>query len=278
MDTTMKRILCGINLNDPVTPAIAFAHRLAAATGAQLDLLGRLEPNTIERPPEYLAEVHATAAADLDALDGGPGEVSVTHETITTDLVGAVVERAERDKSDLVVVGAHPVAGATSMALGSLGHELAHRLDCPVAEVCERGGLVRGGTYVVGIDGSDASRAALDWTRALAAATSSACVAVVAIDPIYGTFQSHGWYGKEERAAARTADSDDDVELVERRGDPAETLRSVATERDAAAIVVAARDRHGLDGWFLGKVPDHLLHNPQLPTIVLPHRFTKHRG
>lgn len=275
MTSAFEQIICGVDLNDPIPPAIEFAHRVAAATGARLDLVGRFEPSSAEQPPEYLAEVHAAAVADLDDLDVDEHDgVTATHQTAVGSLVDALAEKANSDQPGLVVVGAHRVDGVTPMALGGLAHDLAHRVKVPVAEVHDLRGRLRGGTFIVGIDGSDASRAALDWARSLARATGSHCCAVFAADPMYGTFQTHGWYGKDGDAAEGTAAADDDVEFVERLDEePTAALLSEAEKRNAGLIVVAARERHTFGGHPLGKVPDHLMHHPKWPVIVIPHAY-----
>ena len=77
-----------------------------------------------------------------------------------------------------------------------------------------------------------------------------------------------------EKPTARVHRRFADVEYVEQCGtDPASTLRDVAAQRDAALIVVSAKQHHNLGGTLLGAVADHLLHHPTCSVAVLPPGF-----
>jgi nucleotide-binding universal stress UspA family protein len=273
MNPTIDRILCGVDVDDPIPGAIQFAHLLRRATGAALFVVGAVQVASTERSPQFVAELYAEVTAELDEeLGDDPPE---DHRSVDVgSLPDVVIDRVTAHHPDLVVVGAHEVEGSTSYGFGGIGHILGHHLDRPVATVANLGGPVRGGTFVVGVDGSEISRVALGWTRHLARRVGGRCCAVYSIDAVYDTFTTHGWFGEDEAAVRRTMAELDDVEFVERTDvDPAETLNAVANERDAAAVVVAARGRHALGGWLLGAVPDHLLHEPKRPVVVLPHAY-----
>lgn len=271
----ITRIVCGVDLDDAsVAPAaIHWSHRLAALAGAEFHLVGVTDPQSAERSPELLASIHEEALAELEKESPDVGRAAQYHTTMGP-LADALVAYATSIGADLVVAPSHPHEGVTSLGVGGIGHVLAHRLDTPVATVSQLAGPLDHGTFVVGVDGATVGAKALAWTRQLASATHGKCCAVYSIDDLYGTFDSEGQYGRDEAIVRHTVVPDALTELVERMGgDPAETLQDVATERNAAAIVVAARQRHSLGGMLLGLVPDHLLHHPQGPVIVLPHSY-----
>lgn len=279
MSDTINTILCGVDLDDQTgaRSAIGWSHELAVLTGAALHLLGVSTPTSAERSPELIAEIHRDALAELTS-DSPPADALTHLHTASNGLADAARSLSRTVAPDLVVVASHDTEGITTLGLRGTAHTLAHRLDVPVAAVPHLGGPLHDGTWVVGVDGSELSSRALAWTKAVAAATGSRCCAVYSVDDIYDTFETHGWYGGESESVRHSIAADPVVDLVEREGDdPAETLRAVAAEREAAAVVVAARDRGSLGGALLGIVPDHLLHQPSGPVVVLPHaHLTRH--
>ncbi|MEZ5322795.1 MAG: universal stress protein [Microthrixaceae bacterium] len=275
MTEPITRIVCGVDLDDPAEAhaAIHWSHRLAVLTGADHHLVGTTTPVSIERSPDLLAELHRDALADLQS-ESDPQDVRIHLHTATGGLVDAVQSLAREVNPDVVVVSSHQTEGLTPLGLSGVGHTLAHRLAVPVVAVPEFAGLLRHRTVVVGVDGSPVSATALAWAKFLADAIEGRCCAVYSIAKIYDTFESGDWFGPDERTVRDVIEADADVELVERSGgDPAATLREVAEECDAGAVVVAARRRHSLGGTLLGAVPDHLLHHPRGPVVVLPYDF-----
>lgn len=273
MTSPISRIICGIDLDEPAgaPAAICWSRQLAGLTGAELHLIGVTTPASAERSPELLADIHRGALTELEVVAPVPDPLTHLH-TATGTVVDVITARAQALQPDLVVSASRHVEGATPLGLQGIGHTLAHRLDIPIATVANLAGPLDHGTYVVGVDGSPLSHQALIWTQHLARATRGRCCAVYSIDDIYDSFDSSGWFGPDEQMVRGTVASDASTELVERTGgNPADTLQAIAAERNAAAIVVAARQRHSFGGMLLGIVPDHLLHQPHGPVIVLPH-------
>jgi nucleotide-binding universal stress UspA family protein len=145
------------------------------------------------------------------------------------------------------------------------------------------------GTIVVGVDGSDASREALQWAAAEAALRGAQLVGihVFAFMPLTaigdpGMISVPGGDLPGQLDAERTgaqaeldkavADAFPDgtptgfeAKLVE--GDPAESLVSEAG--DAELIVVGSRGRGGLKSALLGSVSQHVIHHAKCPVVVV---------
>lgn len=135
---------------------------------------------------------------------------------------------------------------------------------------------------VVGIDGSDASRRALDWAIAEARLRGAAVEAVhawhlpyvggapyaaMALDP-----------GSIEEGARRTldevvdaADEEGLAQPVERllvEGPAARGLLDVA--KGATLVVVGSRGRGGFAGLLLGSVSQQVTHHAPCPVVIIP--------
>ncbi len=132
---------------------------------------------------------------------------------------------------------------------------------------------------VLGYDGSDNARAALDKAVELVKVAGSKLVIVFAyeIPAAYG-----GETGDYRRAVKelgeqtaqhaverlRESGVDFEVELVPER--PAEGLVHVAQRLGASMIVVGTHGEHPITGAILGSVPHKLLHISPIPVLVVP--------
>jgi nucleotide-binding universal stress UspA family protein len=131
---------------------------------------------------------------------------------------------------------------------------------------------------VVGYDGSDCAKAALDAALGLARAAGDDVVVAFGYDP--------GGPGEEYRATrdavravgervtaeaverARAAGTEVEVSLVEAR--PTEALVKLADQLGARAIVVGSHGEHPIKGALLGSVAYKLLHLSERPVLVVP--------
>jgi nucleotide-binding universal stress UspA family protein len=132
---------------------------------------------------------------------------------------------------------------------------------------------------VVGYDGSDCSKVALDEALRLAGDLGDSVLLVFGYAPpgIWGgeiadheeAIEEFGEkvMGEAERRAA-AAGVPAEVELVPKRG--AEALIDVADRHDARAIVVGSYGETALKGIVLGSTPHKLLHLAGRPVLVVP--------
>lgn len=132
---------------------------------------------------------------------------------------------------------------------------------------------------VVGYDGSECGKAALDEALGLAKALGDDVVVVFGYAPPGlwgGEIVEHEEAIEElgqrvtadarERASAH--DSEVEVAMVPKRGP--EALAEVAEERDARMIVVGSYGDPPLKGVILGATPNKLLHITERPVLVVP--------
>jgi nucleotide-binding universal stress UspA family protein len=188
----------------------------------------------------------------------------------------ALTQIAEEEDADLVVVG-NPGTQDPATAIGSVRDHLVHHLHCPLAAVPAHWLTITGGSIVVGVDGSAASRVALQWAVDLARDLHQEVVAVLVHDPLADSFPhpDTGWHyrGEEEarRHVASVGGPADRLRLLQVAGSPDRALGKVADDVDAAFIVVGTRGRGGLRGRIVGRVPMHLLHEAARPLVIVHH-------
>jgi nucleotide-binding universal stress UspA family protein len=144
------------------------------------------------------------------------------------------------------------------------------------------------GIIVVGVDGSDASRAALAWALAEARLRGSAVRAVHAWQiPAMGSGEAPwamippGSYvdvaaDDIEKAAHEALDREIDdanavgvtVERYVEEGPPADVI--VEASKDAELIVVGTRGRGAIATLVLGSTSQHVIHHAERPVVVVP--------
>lgn len=212
---------------------------------------------------------------------------SVDHEgvDISTLVVQGSAARSLLDlaaDADLLVVGSRGLAGFKQLVLGSVSRQCATHASVPtvVVPLDARTGAIR--RAVVGVDGSDNSRAALAWTLEFLAGD-------VVVDAV-GSFEISP-FTEPEITRARFPDEVVDAErefdhLVDRLDPDGRTSRhfSLQGARRALAgaastadlLVLGARGRGAVGAALLGSVSTWMLHNASCAVVIVPDS-TSHR-
>jgi nucleotide-binding universal stress UspA family protein len=135
------------------------------------------------------------------------------------------------------------------------------------------------GQIVVGYDGSDCSRKALDEALRTAKGLGDGVVVVFGYAPpgLWGGEIAEHEEAIEERGMkvlaeakhqAEAAGTDVELELVARKA--SEAIVQVADKREARMIVVGSYGDPPLKGMILGSTPNKLLHTADRPVLVVP--------
>ena len=134
------------------------------------------------------------------------------------------------------------------------------------------------GVIVLGYDGTDVSKVALDVACDLAKELGAKLVAAYGAEPYHGAGEigSHRAelrrIGEEQTAEAVAVATergvDAEAELVADR--PAPALAALAEERGARMIVVGTYGEKPLTGAILGATPHKLLYLASVPVLVVP--------
>ena len=141
--------------------------------------------------------------------------------------------------------------------------------------------------FLVAVDGSEGSKAAVDEAIALArdldASLTFVCVrkppSTVLGHPYYERQLSHGLgYARQVIAeaveAASAAGIDSGGEIIE--GHPADEIVSLADNRNADLLIVGSRGHGALAGALLGSVSREIVQHASVPVLVAKQRSLSH--
>jgi nucleotide-binding universal stress UspA family protein len=139
-----RTIVVGTDGSDTAGKAVAQAAELAAAVGAALLVVSAFEPvsgarlreEAQEAPDDVLWMVNPRE--DVDATLEAAAEVAAEHGAQTRtfarqgDPADAILDVAEEQAADLIVVGNKGMTGAKRFLLGSVPNKVSHHAPCSV--------------------------------------------------------------------------------------------------------------------------------------------------
>ncbi|KEI45783.1 universal stress protein [Saccharopolyspora rectivirgula] len=134
-------------------------------------------------------------------------------------------------------------------------------------------------TIVVGVDGSETSKAALRWALWHAGLVNGSIVAVQAWDVPYlynwelpGPEDFAHKTGQALEQTIREVAGESTVPITKEvaHGHAAQALLDAAEENNASLLVVGSRGRGGFTGALLGSVSHHCVTHAHCPVLVVP--------
>ncbi|HST48538.1 universal stress protein [Jatrophihabitans sp.] len=231
-------------------------------------------PADIERIRQHAATVISNAVADAERA--APG-VLVTGDTVDGAPAPALVEASEA--ASLLVLGSRQRSALGATVLGSVSAAAAARASCPAIVLRGPAGLAgEQAEVVVGVDGSPASQALLEFAFDHASRRRAPLRAVLCWHPdVFAEMlwrpeppaptRTEAWLA-EAIAGWQEKYPDVDVRSGVVREHPAVGL--VSESATARLLVVGNRGRHALAGTLLGSVSQAVLHSATCPVAVVP--------
>lgn len=291
--TGIKPIVVGVDGSESASAAVAWAARAAAALSLPLHIVTVVHIPAFYYTEPYLAESFKEELEDTAKARLGSARVHAKQTVdepldITTEQFEAKVSQTLIELSanaHMVVLGSRGHGEFTGLLIGSTTSAVAAHGHCPLVVV--RGRTLDGqppteGPIVVGVDGSESSRAALEVAFEQAAARGASLVAVnvwsdVSVqpslgaspdDPLWSSIQTGEEVVLSERLAGyQERYPDVTVERVVARDRPVRVLSEFAEK--AQLIVVGSRGRGGFTGMLLGSTSNALLHTADCPVMIV---------
>lgn len=275
----MKQILVGVDGSRGATAALGWAGRLGRATGADVVAASVFATQESEVDPQRHEELRTDAERRLTHEWAVPTGGSEPYRTLLLEgSPNALMQAADKEDADLIVVGPEGHGPLASLHIGSLAHHLAHYTERPLAIVPEPGADLGFDRIVVGLDGSDGSADAARWCADVAARLGAHVVAVYAFKPPIEWMPEadpRSWVQSTQHEldewVAPLRDAGVSFEtFVARDAHPVEGLVQTIDRTNADLVVVGARGIGGFLGLRVGRVPLQLVHHTQIPVVMIP--------
>lgn len=242
---------------------------------------------TDEHDPEYAEEDAARALSRYVADAVGGAAAGVELDVVCERAAPSLVEAAK--DASLLVVGSHGYGGISGAFMGSVSQYCLHHATVPVAIIRDDERTeVKAGKVVVGVDGSDTSRRALDWALDEARARGGYVEVVHSwmLPASYGypTLAVPDLTVFEEAAEgvvdhllehADTSGMSRPISRVVIGGTSTAGLLTARAD-DAELLIVGSRGIGGFQGMLVGSVAHHLAHHSPCPLVVIPADHADH--
>nr|WP_042178588.1 universal stress protein [Kibdelosporangium sp. MJ126-NF4]CEL13277.1 Universal stress protein family [Kibdelosporangium sp. MJ126-NF4]CTQ98968.1 Universal stress protein family [Kibdelosporangium sp. MJ126-NF4] len=286
-----RPIVVGIDGSSAALAAARWAAREASARGLSLALVhlqpdpnGRYQDEKIsaamrpalrEQAEKWLRAAITVACEEVPGLNPS---IELRDAEVVTALVEMSVDAA------MIVLGARGIGGFTGMLVGSTANSVVAGAVCPVAIVRTPplGQRKTDGPVVVGVDGSRASEAAIEFAFEEASLRGCSLIAVhtwteVYLDPELNVdriaFDTTVLREREEELLAQRLAGWQEkypnvpVRRVVTKGRPVRVLLDYDDE--AQLIVVGSRGLGGYHGMLLGSTSQALMHYTRTPLVVV---------
>jgi nucleotide-binding universal stress UspA family protein len=144
----LKNILVATDFSEPSAVALAYGRDFARSYGATLHLLHVVEDVMIRYSPEMgmtspmlMENLESRARRELEALvtDDDRATLKIMPVVLKSPTIpGGIVEFANGQKIDMVIVGTHGRSGMKQFLIGSVAEGVVRTAPCPVLTVRER--------------------------------------------------------------------------------------------------------------------------------------------
>ena len=300
MPSPVQKILLPTDFSDCARAALTQAIFLAQQFDAELHLLhvvvlhadDPLNPSAhfpdIDEIYSHLVKIAQSETKSLLADGRGQSLRIREHQRRAVSAAPAIVEFADEEEVDLIIMGAHGHRGLRRFFLGSVAEEVVRTASCPVLTTRQgdRDPLEAINRVLAPVDFSDESARALAMARELAALYQAELDVVHAVenptlarpyDPVVGSAAELAFpqaAPKVEQALARMVDEvggPENVTVTLRvlDGDPARAILADAEARDVGLIVIATHGLTGLEHFLIGSVTERVVRSAECPVLTL---------
>lgn len=280
-----ERVLTAYDGSAASRAGLEFSLELARAFGSRVTVVHVLEPeravseSSVDRAPPDPEEARGwlSELCERRSTAGFPALAPVTLEEGRP--ASAVLELADRERPDLIVVGRTGRHGLAGFLFGSVAERLVRGAPCPVAVFPAEATFAMHPRVLAGYDGSVPSREALRVASVLAAALSAGLLVIHVVDyrvPFAGQptdsarelVREEGEGLLNEGCSVLSAPLES-VETELREGDPRSGLHEAVREHRPRLLVLGHRGSGGFPGLGLGSTAGEAVRAAECPVLVV---------
>ncbi len=303
---TLRSILCPVDFSDQSKVALRWAVALAARHQSRLHVLTAVEPLLAQAAKTRLSldlpktEMEPALREFVkNALPPTPAWAPTTNLHVTVgEAAEVILETADRERADLIVMGTHGLGGFQKLLLGSTTERVLRRTRIPllavptveppvkpVLELETDGPRFATKTIVMATDFSEASADAVHWAADIAQRIQVKIVLTHVVTPVTVPAEWRSFIDEvrdeqavrarlEEVAAALPGTIPHEV--VVSVGRPADSIASLAEEREAGLIVMGLFGHQGAFAPRPGSIAYRVVCLAHVPVLVVAPRSHPH--
>lgn len=130
----MERILIAYDGSESADRALDEAARLANGSAVTVVGVAELWPQFGRAPAMLVPEAYAERKAELEQAKAKLAKLGIDAETVERrgDPAEMIIDEAEQEKADLIVIGTRGLSTAKSWMLGSVSTRVMHHAPCNV--------------------------------------------------------------------------------------------------------------------------------------------------
>jgi len=269
------QIVVAVDGSAPATAAVEWAAADARRRGRDLRIVHVCEQWPHSEAAEYCI---GTLEAAADRARELAGTVKVTTELLSGNAVDQLID--ESASADSLVLGSRGLGGFAGLVVGSVSIAVAGHAAGPVI-VVRAPRATEHGRVVVGYDGSEHSRAAMEYAVEQARARGAQLHVVSALPvPIVSSYAAAAYIGMIEQAMQEESQAARERVIPWRQGNPDLVITDgesrehpvsalIAAAGTADLVVVGSRGRGGFASAVLGSVSHGVLHHVACPVAVV---------
>lgn len=292
--TADNAIVVAVDGSEASATAVAWAANAATKRNAPLKLVTAytmpqfMYADGMVPPQELYDELEKEALDKIsnarEQVAGFNPDLVVGHIVVEGTPIDMLLELSET--ADIIVMGSRGLGGLSGLVLGSVSSAVVSHASCPVVVVRKDNNVTEENKYgpvVVGVDGSDISRKAMEYAFREAAARKAPLRAVhswadqeiqttlVGLSALQSQIDAVAEQERQmldkELAGFRAQYPDVEIEEVVSRDRPIQVLKEAA--EDAQLLVLGSHGRGGFKGMLLGSTSRALLQYSPCPMMVV---------
>jgi nucleotide-binding universal stress UspA family protein len=278
--------------------ASAMANRAGGANSVRLILLRAVAPMAMLAADPYLYDEmmrmnldEAQAYLNLAASTLSASGAKIGTKTINGSPAEAIVQYAEENGVDLIVMSSHGRTGSSRWVYGSVAEKVMHHASCATAIIRAHVevAMFQNRKILVPLDGSDLAERALEPALSLAQAVNSNVYLLRIVSMREPMAETLTPAGEQVEAALNIADAEErseaeaylqrvygshenqhlffDVQSTD--GDIADSIVTYADANHIDLIVMSSHGRSGIGRWLHGSVAEKVLRGANCATLIV---------
>lgn len=284
-----EKILVPLDGSEVAEVALPYAGELAGRLGSEITLIHVCE--STEQQYRNMHQIYMQKMAEMTRQlikkyveTPDAASIAVQAELLNGNPADKILDFAEKQHVNLIVIATHGRSGIQRWVLGSIADKVVNAAKQPVLLIRARGipprevEKVKTGKILLTLDGSKESEAVIPYIQELAARLKAGVILLQVVPPPspvitipgetmqipYTPAQVELWKidaaAYLEKMAEGFKSRHIEVRSEVRVGDPAQEIIAAADEFKADLVAMSTHGRSGIRRWALGSTADKVLH------------------